>query len=181
MMLELVNHLQRDIIADEVGPGPAAHKPHTNNKVIPMFQVLHNAYEKTFEFAKCCNPLPGDSIYGIEELRNVIKVHDYKCLRYKKLQNINPTDIIILDWEYFAGQEFLGTLKIIAENKTDIVDDILQAVSGGDKNQVVKIAFKTSSVVTTVLVKFKIKATNFMQDVISAVEELPNVRVVERL
>jgi (p)ppGpp synthase/HD superfamily hydrolase len=93
VLLEIANNFLKNDIDDDSNKV----KKRTNKKIIPMFQTLKNYEEKTFIFSNCCEPLPGDSVFGIEGIPNEIEVHNYQCMKYKKLLYTHPSDIIMLD------------------------------------------------------------------------------------
>lgn len=145
-----------------------------------LFSNLDNYTDKEFIFSDCCNPLPGDSIFGIKGSHRQIDVHNSYCLKYKKLLNTHPDDIILLDWEYFIGRTFFATLHITADDKIDIMEKIIDIIRCDDQNQIYNIDYEPANGEFDTTIGFKIFNNCFIRSIMDDIENIIGVKSVDR-
>ncbi len=83
---------------------------------------LHN-------FAKCCNPIPGDPIAGYVTVGEGIKIHRKNCVNFKNVSNSDPNRIVAVDWPDTGEAEFISAIKISGEDRTGLLTDITHTIS----------------------------------------------------
>ncbi len=77
-------------------------------------------------FSKCCNPLPGDDIIGYITNFRGISVHRTDCTNLKELkEKEEPSRFVNVEWETREEDLFAARLKIEAENRPNLVTDIM--------------------------------------------------------
>ncbi len=82
-----------------------------------------------YNYAKCCNPIPGDDVIGYITQTEGIKIHRKNCNNIINLYLLEPDRIIEINWSETKGGEFLGGIKIIGEDKPGILNDITETLS----------------------------------------------------
>jgi RelA/SpoT family (p)ppGpp synthetase len=148
---------------------------------LQLFKQVSSYKDTSFIFSACCNPIPGDSIFGIEKLHRQIEVHNNYCFRYKQLFNTRPDDIIILDWEHFINREFHAKLRIIAEDKLTLMDKIINIVRDNDINQILTISYDLDNGIFDTTIEFRINNNSFINMIIENIENISGVKSVERV
>lgn len=83
---------------------------------------LHN-------FAKCCNPIPGDPIAGYVTIGEGVKIHRKNCLNFKNSSNSEPNRVVQVDWPETGGADFISAIKISGEDRTGLLTDITHVIS----------------------------------------------------
>lgn len=86
------------------------------------------------KFAKCCNPLPGDSIIGFITKGYGISVHKTDCINVRNgMSNPDNADrFVSVSWDSGAGTgngSFEAVLTIYAEPSSHLITDITMALS----------------------------------------------------
>ncbi len=85
-------------------------------------------------FAKCCNPLPGDSIVGFVTRGFGVSVHkaDCKNVLEQKKNPANDERWVNVKWAADSGARanYEATLDIIAQDRTALVADVTVAIAG---------------------------------------------------
>ena len=115
-------------------------------------------------FAKCCNPIYGDSIVGHLSARQGLVIHRHKCYSLEAIRNATPYQVIQMNWkpdvniDHKAQQlHFSATLRIFALLSQEQISQIiyeLRAINIGIENTSIKIddkSDKNSKVGTTTL------------------------------
>ncbi len=84
-------------------------------------------------YAKCCRPIPGDSIVGIFNAGKGIVIHIAACSNIQDTKK-NPENILELQWEENIAGEFPVEIKIIVSNKKGVLATVASAISGMESN-----------------------------------------------
>ena len=84
-------------------------------------------------FAKCCNPIPGDPIVGNTSSGRGLVVHTATC---KNVQDIreDAEKCVILSWDKDIDSEFSVDLRLYLENRKGVVAELASAVTQADAN-----------------------------------------------
>lgn len=87
-----------------------------------------------FQFAKCCQPVPGEEIVGFITRGRGVTVHAAECDQAVILQESFPERRIDVEWDKATGQSFVVELELIVEDRKNMLRDITQAISDADTN-----------------------------------------------
>lgn len=89
----------------------------------------------TLHLAKCCSPLPGDRIVGIQEAERGVVVHTISCPRLSEYDD-SPELWVDLRWTSLAESEGLavGRIRISAANKRGVLATLCGAVAQANGN-----------------------------------------------
>jgi RelA/SpoT family (p)ppGpp synthetase len=82
-----------------------------------------------YDFAQCCNPIPGDDVIGFITQTEGIKIHRKNCKNIVNLFLIDPQRIVEINWGDSSTGEFTGGIKIIGEDKPGILNEITKTIS----------------------------------------------------
>jgi (p)ppGpp synthase/HD superfamily hydrolase len=82
-----------------------------------------------YDFAQCCNPIPGDDVIGFITQTEGIKIHRKNCKNLVNLFLIDPQRIVEINWGESSAGEFTGGIKIIGEDKPGILNEITKTIS----------------------------------------------------
>jgi RelA/SpoT family (p)ppGpp synthetase len=82
---------------------------------------LHN-------FAKCCNPIPGDEIAGFVTVGEGIKIHRQNCFNLVNMIKSEPNRMVEVDWPKTDGIEFSSAIKIAGEDRPGLLNDITNVI-----------------------------------------------------
>jgi len=82
-----------------------------------------------YEYAKCCNPIPGDDVIGFITFNEGLKIHRRTCKNILNLYLQEPNRIIEINWGDTAKGEFTGGIKIIGVDRPGLIKDITSVIS----------------------------------------------------
>ena len=85
-------------------------------------------------YAKCCYPLPGDTILGHLSAGRGIVVHRDTCKNLLAEMRNAPEKCIALSWEREAEQEFTAGLRIELVNKRGVLATLANSVTEQGSN-----------------------------------------------
>lgn len=87
--------------------------------------VIGNAVKGlNYKFAKCCNPIYGDEVFGFISSEGVVKIHRTDCPNAKNIRDKYSYRIIPTRWSGKEGQRFWATLKVVGQDDKGIVTNI---------------------------------------------------------
>lgn len=80
-------------------------------------------------FAKCCNPVPGDTIIGFITKGRGVSVHRKDCKNFEHLSQAEPEKIVDVNWTGEHTTDFLADIQIEAHDRPGILAEITIAIS----------------------------------------------------
>lgn len=110
-------------------PNPDLHKPEITEK----FDLLVFGKEEErldYKPALCCNPIPGDHVFGFVTINDGIKIHKKDCPNAISLQSNFAYRIMIAKWIDSSKQQFKVILNIKGVDNMGMASQITQAISG---------------------------------------------------
>lgn len=87
-----------------------------------------DSFKKNFRIASCCNPIPGDKVFGFITDSNEIQVHGVNCPVGLKLKASFGDKILTLEWGRYAQYSFLSTIIIRGIDRVGMLNDITKVI-----------------------------------------------------
>ncbi len=131
-------------------------------------------------YAKCCKPIPGDAIIGYITQGRGISIHKQNCLNIKGLSD--PRRFIQIDWDNKNTGSFNTDLKIIAQDKENILHDITSLLAN-EKISLLNLNSTFNNNQNKIFVTLTVKISNIGQlnTLVHRLQQLPGVIEVMRL
>lgn len=82
-----------------------------------------------YKLASCCNPIPGDDVFGFITINDGIKVHKKDCPNAIRLQSNYAYRIISAKWIDSSQEEFKATLKITGMDSLGLTNELTKVIS----------------------------------------------------
>jgi len=132
--------------------------------------------------AKCCNPVPGDSIVGYITRGKGISVHRADCNNVGMLMNSESQRFIEVDWDNFAPHKFNAEIQVEAIDRTKLLRDITNMISEYDIN-IINASTLRSDRTGNVKFKFIIEISNkyILKDIINNIRQIDSIYDVYRV
>lgn len=113
-------------------------KPHTADEDINK-QILSSNYDMLvfgpeqdkldYKLSTCCNPIPGDEVFGFVTINEGIKVHKKDCPNAISLQSNYAYRIIQAKWIDSSQQEFKAILNITGMDSLGLTNELTKVIS----------------------------------------------------
>jgi GTP diphosphokinase / guanosine-3',5'-bis(diphosphate) 3'-diphosphatase len=113
--------------------------PNTADKDIHK-QVLTNNYDMLvfgseqdkldYKLSTCCNPIPGDDVFGFVTINEGIKVHKKDCPNALAMQSNYAYRILQTRWIDSSQQEFKAILNITGMDSMGLTNELTKVISG---------------------------------------------------
>ena len=87
-------------------------------------------------YASCCNPIPGDEVFGYVSKTGAIKIHRTGCRNAPHLLVNHQDRVVSLEWSRQKDVQFIVGLRIIGEDRVGIVHDLTTVISRNLKTNI---------------------------------------------
>lgn len=82
-----------------------------------------------YKLAKCCNPIPGDNVFGYVTVNEGIKIHRTSCPNAPELLANHGHRVVKAKWASIHESSFLVGLKIIGTDRVGLINDVSSIIS----------------------------------------------------
>ncbi len=97
-----------------------------------------------YSFAKCCNPIPGDDVFGFISIGQGIKIHRSNCPNAVQLKSKYDYRIIKVKWTRQKELAFPSGIKISGIDDMGLVNKITKIISDDMKLNIQSLAIETN-------------------------------------
>ena len=80
-------------------------------------------------YATCCNPIPGDDVFGYISKNGSIKIHRLNCRNAPHLLINHPDRIVPVEWSRQKDVQFVAALRLMGEDRVGLVSDVTTVIS----------------------------------------------------
>ncbi len=138
--------------------------------------------KKEFEsvIASCCKPIPGDTVVGFKEMKNIVKIHKVKCREATKLMSNYGDKIVEVEWARYRLQSFLQKIKLKGLDKIGIISNITNLISKELAVNMRSISFRTDSGIFKGEIELYIHDLKDLQKLIKNISKIKGVKKVYR-
>ena len=96
-----------------------------------------------YKLSECCNPIPGDQVFGFLTINEGIKIHKKNCPNALSLQSNYAYRIMLAKWIDSSQQEFATQIKLSGIDNLGLVNNITQVISSNMHVNMKSISFET--------------------------------------
>ncbi len=156
---------------------------HLENEIKTNFDqiVFGNEEEKMdFTLAKCCNPIPGDSVFGFITINEGIKIHKKDCPNSISLQSKFAYRILKSKWIDSSQEEFISIINISGIDIIGIVNEITKLISSSLNINMKKMHFDTEGNTFKGKITLKVKTKNILDKLILRLKKINGIEKVAR-
>ncbi len=94
------------------------------------FILTEESADKTYRFAICCKPIPGDDVLGYVDENEIVMVHKRQCEVAAKLKSNFGQNIVAVKWaKSYKDMQFHEVIEIKGIDKKGILVEILKVIS----------------------------------------------------
>ncbi len=130
--------------------------------------------------AKCCNPVPGDSIVGYITRGRGVSIHRKNC---PNLQNLIANDkdrIIEVSWDNERTESYSVDLAIEAMNRNNLLNEITQIVKEEQLNLLSVVARTDNYNKAYIDLSVELSSLEHMRDFMAEIENISGILSVKR-
>lgn len=134
-----------------------------------------------YKFANCCNPIPGDDVFGFVTVSEGVKVHRTTCPNAAELLSNYGYRIIKAKWTSSQDKSFEVGVKLIGTDRIGLINDISNVISGELKVNMRSITINTEGGIFEGEIHLYINHTRHLETLIKKLEKVRGVVNVSRI
>lgn len=131
------------------------------------------------KLGNCCQPIYGDDIFGYISKGNGIIIHRVNC---PNAARVDSERFIQVEWDpLFTGRVFITTLKALAQDRKNIVADMINALNYCNVTILSVTSSKNQNDECTAKFKLQVSNVEDLNKAILALNKMPEIYFVERI
>jgi guanosine-3',5'-bis(diphosphate) 3'-pyrophosphohydrolase len=130
--------------------------------------------------SKCCNPIPGDKVFGFISVSSGIKIHRFNCPNAVNMMSKMAYRCIKARWKSDDMVERVAGIKIIGIDQFGLVNKITEIISNQININMKSISFETNDGVFEGRIKVLVYDTTHLEQLTSEFEQVEGVKRVVR-
>ena len=150
-----------------------------NNKDI--LKIDENLKDIEYSFAKCCNPVRGDKIFGFVTANGVVKIHRCDCKNAPELRRRFGYRIVSAEWSEQNNATFHTSIKVTGNDDIKIVNNVTSLLSKDENVEVRNMNINCNDGIFICNISLMIKDTNNLNALLKKLKNVKGVKQVVRL
>ncbi|MBE2246732.1 MAG: bifunctional (p)ppGpp synthetase/guanosine-3',5'-bis(diphosphate) 3'-pyrophosphohydrolase [Candidatus Competibacteraceae bacterium] len=143
--------------------------------------IGENAEKIDYTLAPCCNPIPGDEVFGFVTINDGIKIHKINCPNAIQLLSNYAYRIVKAKWTGGETLSFLTGLTVKGIDDVGIVNRITKLISNQMKVNMRSLSFDSNDGVFEGKITLFVQDTRHLNELIVKLKKLPGVISVDRI
>ena len=133
-----------------------------------------------YKMSHCCNPIPGDDVFGFVTVNDGIKVHKQNCPNALQLQSNYSYRIMKAKWIDSTKEEFKAQLIITGIDHMGLVNEVTKVVSNNLHIDMRGVHFDSDDGVFTGKITVVVKNKSILNDLVNRIKKINGIDKVTR-
>jgi GTP pyrophosphokinase len=134
-----------------------------------------------YKLGTCCNPIPGDEVFGFVTINDGIKVHRKDCPNAISLQSNYAYRIIPAKWIDSTKQEFKAVLKITGMDSLGLTNQLTQVISSNMHVNIQSISLSSEAGIFTGQVAVVVQNNTILKRLVDNIKKIDGIDKVTRV
>jgi len=131
------------------------------------------------QFAKCCHPVPGDSIIGFITQGKGISIHRRDCINGLKLSLEMPEKIVDVAWDVEKDKAFQVQLRLMASSRKDFLKEVAESLLAVNSN-ILKVDLRTENALIDASILLEVRDLGHLTSVMQRLQRIKGMISVTR-
>jgi GTP pyrophosphokinase len=164
-------------------PSPKENQENTEEVTHKYDALVFGKDEEKLDYtlSKCCNPIPGDKVFGFLTINDGIKVHKKNCPNAISLQSNYAYRVMLAKWIDSTKQDFKAVLHINGVDNSGIVNNVTRIISTNMGVFIHSINISGDEGVFDGKISLSVKNSSQIQKLIKRIQKVEGVKTVERV
>jgi GTP pyrophosphokinase len=164
----------KDTTADE-----DIHKPViSSNYDMLVFGTEHDKLD--YKLSQCCNPIPGDDVFGFVTINEGIKVHKKDCPNAIGMQSNYAYRIMSAKWIDSSQEEFKAIINITGMDVLGLTNQLTRVISNNMSVNIQSISLSTDAGIFHGQIAVIVQNNTILKKMINAIKKIDGVDKVTR-
>ncbi|MCX8081654.1 MAG: bifunctional (p)ppGpp synthetase/guanosine-3',5'-bis(diphosphate) 3'-pyrophosphohydrolase [Bacteroidia bacterium] len=134
-----------------------------------------------YSLAPCCNPIPGDEVFGFITTTEGIKIHRINCPNAIRLLSNFAYRVVKAKWTTDQLISFLAGIRLKGTDQLGLVNNITKIISNDNRVNMRSINFDTDDGIFTGTIMVYVHDTKHLNHLIKNLKKVKGVTHVERI
>lgn len=134
-----------------------------------------------YKLSNCCNPIPGDPVFGFLTVNEGIKVHKKNCPNAISLQSNYAYRIMQAKWIDSSQQEFAAQIKLSGIDNLGLVNNITKVISSNMHVNMKSISFESDDGVFTGKINVVVNNNTMLKKLMDNLKKINGIDKVTRV
>lgn len=134
-----------------------------------------------YKLSPCCNPIPGDEVFGFITINDGIKIHRTNCPNAEQLRANYAYRIIKTRWKSQKVQEFLAGVKFTGIDDIGLVHNITSIISQNLNVNMKSVSFESNDGIFEGKIMLYVTDTKNLFELIKRLKEIDGVKQIDRI
>jgi GTP pyrophosphokinase len=146
-----------------------------------MLVIGDDMQKLDYKLSPCCNPIPGDDVFGFVTLNEGIQIHRVNCPNATELMSNYAYRVVKAKWTNQESISFLAGIKITGTDEVGIVNNITKIISNELNVNMRSISFDTNDGIFEGAVMVFVNDTNHLTELMKKLKKVSGVLTVNRV
>jgi GTP pyrophosphokinase len=133
-----------------------------------------------YKLSVCCNPIPGDEVFGFVTINEGIKIHRTTCPNAVELLSNHGNRVIKARWTSQKEIAFLAGLRILGTDRVGMINDLTKVISNELKVNMRSITVDSDGGIFEGTIKLYVNNTEHLDQLIKNLNQIEGVIKVSR-
>ncbi len=134
-----------------------------------------------YTLSQCCNPIPGDEVFGFISVNEGIKVHKKNCPNAISLQSNYAYRIIGAKWIDSSQEEFTSEIRLTGIDNLGLMNEITEIISDNMHVNMRNLNFSTDGGTFTGKITVVVKNKGILKKLIDNLKQINGIDKVTRI
>ncbi|HTP80307.1 MAG TPA: bifunctional (p)ppGpp synthetase/guanosine-3',5'-bis(diphosphate) 3'-pyrophosphohydrolase [Bacteroidota bacterium] len=152
----------------------------TARDVASGISILGSSDNFMHQYAKCCNPIPGDEIVGFVTTGDGIKIHRKDCKNVISMRMTESQRLVDVSWPAPNGVDFIAAVHISGQDRPGLLSDVTHAISTYQNTNIRSVNMDSKGPLFDGQIILFVKNTEHLSRLIEKIKKVPGIVSVER-
>jgi GTP pyrophosphokinase len=133
-----------------------------------------------YSLAPCCNPIPGDDVFGFVTTHEGIKIHRISCPNATELLSKHGHRVVKAKWTSQSEVSFLAGLKIKGTDRVGMMNDVTRIISSDLKVNMRSVSIESDNGIFDGSIQLYVQDTNQLEMLAKKLTTIDGIEEVAR-
>ncbi len=134
-----------------------------------------------YKMSQCCNPIPGDQVFGFVTINDGVKVHKKDCPNSISLQANYAYRVMPAKWIDSSKQDFKAILKIYGADHVGMANEITKVISHNMNVNIHSLNISGNDGIFDGSITVSVKNKSQLQKLSNSIKAIDGIETVERI
>ena len=171
-------------IKNRIRSKPTVPKDIDKDEITSKYDMLVFGKEEEkldYTLAKCCNPIPGDKVFGFLTINDGIKVHKNNCPNAVSLRSNYAYRIMQAKWIDSSQQEYTSQIVLSGLDNLGLVNEVTKVISANMHVNMKNLNFSSDDGIFSGKITVIVKNKTMLKKLIENLKKINGIEKVTRL